>query len=355
MPTATESHESAGVVSADAESSLKESVGWSEADDQVVERVTDELTPKSDDGSSDKGKGDHSASGREEAGKSTESGDKARGKDGRFAKSSDSANGAPTAGEEPPADAKGSINPELREQAKRLGMTDEDIDGYGDARHVERTVAQLTRLAAGQGAAGANAGGASHGGAARQEGATPQAGSADAGSPPPLPQYMDEEATAYFQYQQNQVNELTQRLANVEQFYARQSSAEVTAWFDKRIAELGEEFTPVFGKGDVKTIGVDSPQGHKRGEVLTLARGLLTGGQAKDRDEAVDMALRALHYPIIEKQQQRELADKLRSQSKQRLGGDSSKKVRESEPYDGDLINDPVLKERFDSYQRQNG
>jgi len=119
----------------------------------------------------------------------------------------------------------------------------------------------------------------------------------------------------------------TTQLAKV---HRQKAQDEATEKFDKRIADLGEDFEDVFGKGTIKEIKIESPEFKNRAaldeKISVLWQSYkLSGAKIPSNDELFQEALLILHTQKIKQKDFKPTKTKLKLRAGQAIGRGSGK------------------------------
>ena len=140
-----------------------------------------------------------------------------------------------------------------------------------------------------------------------------------------------------------------------QQQQARQYQSELEE-FNSAVNGLGTD--GLFGESGYETLTPGSTESRNRehlyDQVLVLANGYQAQGkQIPGMNDLVGQAYRTAFSTEVDNQSRKSFNDRLRKQSKRRLGSGSSAK-KTSVPTD-DPVDNPVLKDAFDGFMKENG
>lgn len=169
-----------------------------------------------------------------------------------------------------PTEEEPEVNDALRNQARDLGFSDEDLDGIDQAR-IERMIAAVDRRAI-DAIAKIHS---SHQQTPAQAGMGPAPVGPQSPTGAPLPQQfsIDLDPNEYDDKLVATLNAMNQYWA--QQFQALQATAQpanvaedqTTRWFDAQFSGLGEDYVSVFGKGQIEDLRPDSAEEKNRFEL----------------------------------------------------------------------------------------
>tara|TARA_R100001082_G_scaffold19936_2_gene9721 strand:- start:7096 stop:8061 length:966 start_codon:yes stop_codon:yes gene_type:complete len=155
-------------------------------------------------------------------------------------------------------------------------------------------------------------------------------------------------------------NQISYQQQFVDQAYREQSQQMAQGQLDQfndAVASLKHK--SLFGDKPFQEIDANSSEGQNMARLFDQMTVLATGYQQMGQNppaykQLVEQAYRALYGNEIDSLNKRRTNDRLRKQAKRRLGGGAttSKPIA---PISEDPVNDPVLKEAFDGYLRENG
>tara|TARA_R100000458_G_C8278157_1_gene254031 strand:+ start:6753 stop:7727 length:975 start_codon:yes stop_codon:yes gene_type:complete len=165
------------------------------------------------------------------------------------------------------------------------------------------------------------------------------------------------------QHYDGQLEVLAQALLDQQQFIGGQQQQQQSAEYKKEldsfneaVGDLGNE--RLFGESSYEDLSEGSLEAQNRenlyDQVLVLASGYQTQGKAiPSMSDLVSQAYHAAFSGEIENQSRKSFNDRVRNQAQRRLGtGASTKKARV--PTD-DPVDNPVLKEAFEGFLKENG
>lgn len=162
----------------------------------------------------------------------------------------------------------------------------------------------------------------------------------------------------------SQVDQLRQQINYQQQFvdqaYREQSQSMAQGQLDQfNSAVQSLKHKSLFGDKPFQEIDANSKEGQNMSALFDQMTVLATGYQQSGQQtpaygELVNQAYRALFGNEIDSLNRRRTNDRLRKASKRRLGGGKATQKTAPAPTD-DPVNDPVLKEAFDGFLRENG
>jgi len=119
------------------------------------------------------------------------------------------------------------------------------------------------------------------------------------------------------------------------------NEAEIEKWFDGQVNSLGDEFSPILGKGSYSSLDTNSSQFQKREEIAEQIAVLLAGynsvgKEPPSRDELFQKAVRFVLADEIKKIEDGKLQSSLAKRSKQHINrsGKRSTKTGSEKPED---------------------
>ena len=208
------------------------------------------------------------------------------------------------------------------DRAARYGLAAVELDDFDNDKQLERHFSHLERLARGV-----------YESARRQFSQPPPATQAttapgappadDPNKPPTLDDDYDPSLKKYADWTVQQIQQMQEELVQYrgladaarEQEFKRE-----TAWLDEQFSKLGDLFIPVIGKGDAEALRGSKPgEFHNRAEIARRYMQELEWNPSLKRETAFSRAVHALHFDVFEKQQQADLAKKVRGAQAERI------------------------------------
>jgi len=124
--------------------------------------------------------------------------------------------------------------------------------------------------------------------------------------------------------------QLKQQLAGITGKFQADEVAETTKWFDNKLAELGEDFEPVFGKGAFNDVRKESAEFKNRAALDTEMTALRAGYAAvgkplPSKDRIFEMALNNLHKDKLKQAELKPTILKLKTRAGQTISRSTSK------------------------------
>ncbi len=134
------------------------------------------------------------------------------------------------------------------------------------------------------------------------------------------------------QEQQKAIEQLTQEAQASNANQAAQNEREITAWFDRKIAGLGDGYEKALGKGSHGSLSRGSSQFAKREEIadhinLMAAGYSSTGREQPSLDSLFDQSAKFILRDETNEAKEKKLSDRLRKRAKQHIARNSTEKV----------------------------
>ncbi len=135
------------------------------------------------------------------------------------------------------------------------------------------------------------------------------------------------------QEQQKAIEQLTQETQSSQANQAAQNEREITAWFDQKVAGLGEGYENTLGKGSHGSLNRGSSQFAKREEIadhinLMAAGYSSTGREQPPLDTLFDQAAKFVLQDETNGLNEKKLSDRLSKRSAQHINRAGSEKVK---------------------------